>query len=237
MGDGFSLERVRMMAVLSDDPSDDYVSPLNNDILYTPKDINTYDLGKLYCQLGKEYHDGDIFEENLPKACRFLEIAHSKGSREIRPGDYLMMGMYRLLEVPEGVRYGLTKNVKLAAKWFIEGLKTDIENHDEHWINIMFSRIGRALLQDEIAEYEMAHRLLTIASVQEHEALFFLAMMYDRGIYVEENRLMAADCINRILEAPKEENDVFYDAAEAIMACWELDYPEDIIDQVYHSLD
>lgn len=174
MDDGFSLERVRMMVVLSDDPSEDCVASLNNDILYTPKDIYAYDLGKLYCRLGKDYHDGNVIEENLPKACRFLEIAYNKGCREIRPGDYLMMGMYRLLK---------------------------------------------------------------IASVQEHEALFYLAMMYDQGIYVEEDRLMAADCINKILEDPKEKYDVFYGAAEAILACWELDYPEDIIDQVFHSLD
>ena len=60
--------------------------------------------------------------------------------------------------------------------------------------------------------------------------------MYDRGLYVEEDRVKAVYCLEQILDATDLEGDVFYEAAGHIMACWETGAPEEIIEGILQSL-
>ena len=236
MSDGFSLGSARVQAFISDDPVLSYVSVPDSEYLYCPSDRQIPDAA-FYSSLGKMYSDGDCVEQNTPKACRYLEIAYSKGSRDIRAGDYLMMGMYRLLEMPEGIVHGLRKSALLAIEWFFDSLKKDVVNNDTHWTNLIYSHLGRTMLDDEVREYETAYKLLKIASVQECEALFYLAKMYYKGYYVEEDRKKAEYYLERILETPEFEDDVFYDSAREIMECWELGMPDEYVDVIYCRLE
>ncbi len=91
-------------------------------------------------------------------------------------------------------------------------------------------------MDNEIREYERAFILLTIAAEQETEAMFYLAMMYEKGLHVERDRSTAEYCLRQIRTATDLADDVFYKAAGDVLECWEVDAPEEFIDAILHGL-
>ena len=181
MGKEFSLGKIIMNAKLSDNPLGDYTRLGGCEILYYPGTRSISD-AEAYRRIGQMFMDGLGVEEDGPKACRYLETAYDKGARNIRVGDYLMMGVYRQIETSKAVEYGLTRNLVLAIKWYMECLKLCKELNDTHGISLIYSHMGRAFVDDELKDYEKAFYFLSVASERESEALFYLARMYDRGL-------------------------------------------------------
>lgn len=235
MDKGFSLGKIIMTAKLSDNPLGDYTRPDSFEVLYYPETRNISD-AEAYRRIGQMYMDGLGVEEDGPKGCRYLETAYEKGARNIRVGDYLMMGVYRQIETRKAVEYGLTRNLVLAIKWYMECLKLCKELNDSHGISLVYSHIGRAFIDEELKDYEKAYYFLSVASEQEPEALFYLARMYDRGLYVQRDHEKAEFYINQILNTSEFEGDVFYECAEEIMACWKAGVPDEIIDGIIYGM-
>ena len=203
-------------------------------IVYTgPESISE---AEAYYRVGRMYYDGLGVEKNEIKGCKYFEIAFDKGARNIRVGDYLMMGVYRHLETQRAVKLGLTRNLKLAIKWYECSLEKCIWLDDEEGINKMLSHIGRACVDDEIRDYKRAFVCLKCACEQEAEALFYLARMYDRGLYVDENREKAVYLLYQILITPRFEDEVFYDCAQEILDCWERGASDEVVDEIVNKL-
>ena len=227
--------KMKIMARLSDDPFEEVYRPVSCEIL-----INTESDGipeaEAYRRLGRMYYDGLGIEQDEIKGCRYFETAYDKGCRDIRIGDYLMMGVYRHIETDEAVRGGLTRDLRLAIKWYACFLEQCIQMEDEQGINLALSHLGRAFVDDDIRDYKSAYICLTKASEQESEAMFFLARMYDRGLYVKKNHEKAKYYISKIMETPEFEGDAFYDTAQEIKECWEMGAPDEIIDEIVYGL-
>lgn len=198
-----------------------------------PKQISE---AEAYNRLGRMYMDGAGVPEDGVKACRYFETAYKKGSRDIRTGDFLMMGVYRQIETRKAVMQGLVRDLRLSIKWYTCCLERCIQNEDEHRIYLILSHLGRAFMDDEIEEYKTAYDYLNRASHQEPEALFYLARMYDLGLYVMKDREMAKYYLNMILERPEFEDDVFYNSAQDILECWEVGAPQHVIEKIIESL-
>lgn len=120
--DDLFLERMNMLSITSDDRLDYDIKPLSQEVLYRPEGADLSD-AEVYNRLGRMYLDGDGVAENGPKAVRYFEIAYNKGARNIRTGDYLMMGVYRQIETRRAVLFGLTKDSMLAIKWYMQCLE------------------------------------------------------------------------------------------------------------------
>ena len=235
MKNRFNPGKMKIKVRLSDDPFEEVCRPVSCEILLNTG-ADRISEAEAYRRLGCMYYDGLGIEQDEIKGCRYFETAYDKGCRDIRNGDYLMMGVYRHIEIPEAVSEGLTRDLRLAIRWYACFLEQCIRMEDEHGINLALSHLGRAFMDDDIRDYKSAYICLSKACEQEPEAMFYLAMMYDRGLYVEKNHEKAEYYINRILETPAFEGDVFYDTAQAIRECWEMGMPEEIIDEIVYGL-
>ena len=147
-----------------------------------------------------------------------------------------MMWVYRQIETRRAVKFGLTKDSVLAIKWYMKSLERCLEDEDTHFQNLLLSHIGRAFLDDRIKEYKKAYDCLSQASCEISEALFYLAWMYERGLYVKRSRRKAEYYFDRILENKEFEDDVFYDAAAEIKYWWRNGAPEEYIQMIVDGL-
>ena len=235
MENGFNPGKIRIMTRISDNPYKECYQPISHEILYYSGSKQIPE-AEVYSRLGRMYFDGLGVEQDGIKGCRYLEIAYDKGSRNIRTGDYLMMGVYRHIETSKAIQCGVTRDLRMAIKWYACCLEECIQMEDEHGINLVLSHLGRAFVDDEIREYKSAFICLSQACCQEAEALFYLARMYDRGLYVKKNHKEAEYYISRIMETPEFEGEVFYDCAYEIMECWKMCVPDEVIDSIIYGL-
>ena len=106
------------------------------------------------CAVGRMYMDGDYFEGDTPKACHYFEIAYEMGERNIRSGDYLMMGTYHQFDVKEGKQYGLFRDMPLAVKWYLKFAEKQPNG---------YSHVGCAYMEKEIRDYKKAFQCFLIS--------------------------------------------------------------------------
>ena len=163
---------------------------------------------EMICVLGRMYFDGDYFEEDCAKACHYFETAYEGGERHIRPGDYLMMGSFRHYDVEEGRKYGLTRDMNLALKWYLLGAESAPE---------LFSHVGRAYMEKEIRDYKKAYEYFLKAGKEDTRAKLYLGFMFEYGLYVRADHEKAGILFSLVLDDCERDGykkgDAFYDRA------------------------
>ena len=142
-------------------------------------------------QIGRLYFDGEFVEEDCPKACVLYEIAYDMGCRDIRCGDYLMMGTYHHHDVQETREYGLYRNIPLAIKWYLKCAENS---------RIGYSNLGCAYLEHEVRDYQKAFEYLMLSEYTDTRALYYAGIMYEFGLYVEANPLMATMYFQNLIQ-------------------------------------
>ncbi len=235
MRDGFDSGIIRVLACISNNPYEECYQPVSYEALYYTGQKKIPE-SEVYSRLGRMYFDGLGVTEDQIKACKYLEIAYDKGSRSMRTGDYLMMGVYRQIVTNKAAMRGITKDLRLAIKWYLCCMEKCIEAEDEEGVYICLSHIGRALINDDIRDYKNAFICLRASCHQQAEALFYLARMYDRGLYVKKDRKKAECYIKKIMETPGFQENVFCDCAHEIWECWEHGVPDEIIDAIIYGI-
>ena len=156
-----------------------------------------------YYRIGYMHFEGNSYvEADQPKGCKYYEMAYERGFADFRPGDYLMMGSYRQSDVKEGMRYGLTKDLKLALEFYKLTLKTALdEGKQPEELEYVYSTIGQVLLEDEVQNFEMAYNFF-MCSPHDIRSWYYLAEMYAFGKYVKQNLLKAAIILDQIVKSP-----------------------------------
>lgn len=175
------------------------------------------DYCEAYYRLGRLYTEGEYVSENDPKGYHYFEIAYEKGSRSMLPGDYLMMGTYRHIEVRQGIENGMSRDMVLAIKWYKCFQEACKQRGNMEGYTSAFSHLGRAYQEPEIADYEKAYFCFKESGLKYSRTLLYLAKLHEYGLYVEKDHEKAMEYLDMILDNPEFVGDPFYDCAAAII--------------------
>ena len=140
-------------------------------------------------EVGIMYADGLNVAKDVARGCALFEAAYDMGFRNIRCGDYLMMGTYHQFDVDEGIHYGLNRDMDLAVKWYRKVAEID---------KYGFTSLGHAYLEREIRDYSKAFKYFVMGGNDNEKNLYYLGVMYEFGLYVKPNPVIAFSLFNQI---------------------------------------
>ena len=134
-------------------------------------------------------------------ACAYLEMAYDMGDRNIRLGDYLMMGSYRQFDVKEGIEYGLNRDMKLALKWYLEMLKQD---------TFAYGNLSYAYMEREVRDYQKAYRCAMLCPDNNVRGIYCAGLIHEFGLAGEPDGEKAEKYYRKVLDL-EPEGELFYD--------------------------
>ena len=215
----YTYELYRKM-ILKEIPTKRAFAPLKEDVMFLADTVakmgETEDARRFYTEAITGQYSGDTvnfigqfyFDEceekiETARACACFELAYALGARNIRCGDYLMMGSYRQFDVEEGREMGLTRDMNLALKWYLEMLKTS---------KLAYGRLCNAYLEKEIRNYDKAYECALKVQEDDHRGLYCAGLINEFGLVPEADRELAEKYYERVLDLVDVE-DLFYDRA------------------------
>lgn len=142
----------------------------------------------------------DIEDGDWARACCYFEIAYDLGSREIRSGDYLMMGSYHQFDVMEGREYGLNRDMNLARKWYLEMLKKNSN---------AYAHLSFAYMEKEIRDYKKAYECAMRCPEDNERGVYCAGLIHEFGLVGEVDKELAEKYFERVLELV-DTDDLFY---------------------------
>ena len=194
--------------------------PLREDVMFLAETAakmgDTDDARRIYTEAITGQYSGDTvnfigqfyFDEceekiETARACAYFELAYALGARNIRCGDYLMMGSYRQFDVEEGRQMGLTRDMNLALKWYLEMLKIDKR---------AYGSLSYAYMEKEIRDYYKAYECALKAEEDDVRGLYCAGLINEFGLVPQTDRSLAEKYYERVLDQV-DDGDLFYDRA------------------------